>query len=83
MGGGSPRQVRVFLPEIMPVLHLAAPPPFSECKVGDIDLRYRFINLCSGDAIFAAEDPRSEDFLPIHDSMWNENVGRSLRKSIL
>jgi hypothetical protein len=66
----------------MLVFHLAVPPSFPESKVGDIDLRYRFINLCSGDAIFAAEDPRSEDFLPIHDSMWNKNVGCWLRKGI-
>jgi hypothetical protein len=35
---------------------------------------FRFINLCHGDAIFATEDPRVEDLLPIEDSKWFQNV---------
>lgn len=34
----------------------------------------RFVNLCNGDALFATEEPRVEDLLPIEDARWFENV---------
>ncbi|KAF2495631.1 hypothetical protein BU16DRAFT_539560 [Lophium mytilinum] len=30
----------------------------------------RFINLCSGDALFGTDDPQAQDSLPIEDSIW-------------
>jgi hypothetical protein len=33
-----------------------------------------FINMCSGDALFATEDPQPSDLLPIDDRNWAEDV---------
>lgn len=38
----------------------------------------RFVNLCNGDALFATEEPRVEDLLPIEDAKWFENVRSSM-----
>jgi hypothetical protein len=38
-------------------------------------MQSRFINICNGDSIFAAEDPKGQDPLPIEDAAWAENVG--------
>lgn len=34
----------------------------------------RFINLCTGDAFFATEDPRPNDLLPVNDDEWAKDV---------
>lgn len=33
-----------------------------------------FVNLSTGDALFATEDPRPEDELPFADEEWSEDV---------
>ena len=38
----------------------------------------RFVSLCSRNAVFATEDPRSSDELPFEDSLWFRDVGRSV-----
>lgn len=43
----------------------------------------RFINLCNGDALFAADDPETSDPLPIEDLVWSEDsVPANLEASI-
>lgn len=34
----------------------------------------RYINLCDQDALFATEDPRPSDHLPIDDTKWAQNI---------
>lgn len=51
-------------------------------RIFTTNLYLRFINLCNGDAIFATEDPRVEDLLPIEDSRWFQNV-RNIRSSFM
>lgn len=35
---------------------------------------FRCINFYNGDALFATEDPHSDDLLPIDDDLWDQDV---------
>lgn len=35
---------------------------------------FRYVNLCTGDALYASEDPRPNDLLPVNDDEWAKDV---------
>lgn len=40
----------------------------------ELMLTARFINLCTGDNMFATEDPQADDSLPVNDEVWENDV---------